>query len=117
MLAGDRIAHYTILSRLGAGGMGEVFLAEDARLLRRVAIKCVRPDALDSQAGRRLLTEARAAARLDHPNICAVHEVGETDDGLYLVMPFIEGRTIADRITAGPLVLAMRSPASMVSVA
>ena len=72
------ISHYRILERLGAGGMGEVFLAEDTKLHRRVAIKFIQPDAPGGdQAHRRLLREARAAARLDHPTICAIHEVGE----------------------------------------
>ena len=99
----EQIAHYRLLSRLGAGGMGEVFLAEDTRLNRKVAIKRVRPDALDPQAHRRLLIEAQAAARLDHPNICGIHEVGQDDRGPYIVMPLVEGETLAARLTRGSL--------------
>jgi serine/threonine protein kinase/tetratricopeptide (TPR) repeat protein len=85
--------------------MGEVFLAEDPRLKRRVAIKRVRSDAHDPDARRRLLVEARAAGRLDHPNICAIHEVGEDHFGPYIVMPFIDGETLSSRIARGPLPL------------
>lgn len=102
-VAPERIGQYVVLSRIGAGGMGEVFLAQDERLQRRVAIKRVRPDAFDPHAGRRLLTEARAAGRLDHPNICTIHDAGEDDRGLYLVMPFVEGETLAARIARSPL--------------
>ena len=102
----DRIGPYAIRSLLGAGGMGEVFLADDPRLQRRVAIKRVRAGSVDPRAGRRLLTEARAAARLDHPNICAIHEVGEDDQGVFIVMPFVEGETLAASIARGPLPIA-----------
>jgi eukaryotic-like serine/threonine-protein kinase len=99
----SRIAHYVVLSRLGTGGMGEVFLAQDDELQRKVAIKRVRPDVLDAQTSRRLLTEARAIARLDHPHVCAIHEIGEDADGPYFVMPFVEGETLSARIARGPL--------------
>jgi TolB-like protein/tRNA A-37 threonylcarbamoyl transferase component Bud32/Tfp pilus assembly protein PilF len=102
----DRIGPYRVLSRLGSGGMGEVFVAEDTRLNRHVAIKRVRHDLLDSQSHRRLLTEAQAAARLDHPNICAIYEVGDDEAGPYIVMPLVEGETLAARIARGPLTLA-----------
>jgi len=75
--ANTTISHYRILSRLGAGGMGEVYLAEDSKLDRRVAIKFLRPESVaDEQARRRLVREAKAAAKLDHPNICSIYEVG-----------------------------------------
>src|SRR5215510_4301167 len=74
-LAGQSISHYKILSRLGAGGMGEVYLAEDLKLARKVAIKFLTPALMaDEEARKRLLREARAAAALDHPNICTIHE-------------------------------------------
>jgi eukaryotic-like serine/threonine-protein kinase len=99
----DHIAQYRVLSRLGSGGMGEVFLADDTRLNRRVAIKRVRSDQAVAQGHRRLLTEAQTAARLDHPNICAIYEVGEDADGPFVVMPFVEGETLATRLARGPL--------------
>ena len=95
---------YRILHLIGTGGMGEVHVAEDTRLHRRVAIKRIRPDlGSDPTVRQRLLTEARAAARLDHPNICGIHEVGEDEQGPYIVMPFIEGETLCARLTRGPL--------------
>src|SRR5262245_22717021 len=74
----QQILQYRVLGQLGSGGMGEVYLAEDTQLHRKVAIKLLPADAAaDAQANGRLLREARAAARLDHPNICAIYEVGE----------------------------------------
>src|SRR5882672_5162854 len=102
-----RIAGYRVISRLGAGGMGEVFLAEDERLKRNVAIKRLLPAACaDPHAGRRLLTEARAVARLDHPHICGIYEVGEDAGTPFIVMPVVEGETLASRLAPGPLPIA-----------
>jgi serine/threonine protein kinase len=98
-LAGQRISHYKIMSRLGAGGMGEIYLAEDLKLARKVAIKFLPPALIaDEQARRRLLREARAAAALDHPNICTIYEVGEEAGRSFIVMQYIEGETLAARI-------------------
>jgi serine/threonine protein kinase/Tfp pilus assembly protein PilF len=95
----ERVSHYSILDRLGAGGMGEVYLAEDTVLNRRVAIKFLPNDSLaDPQANRRLIREAQAAAKLDHPNICTIHEVGEEADRCFIVMEYVEGETLASRI-------------------
>src|SRR5262245_34464090 len=103
----SRIGEYPVLARLGAGGMGEVFLAEDERLTRKVAIKRLLPaSASDTHACRRLLTEARAAARLDHPNICAIYEVGEDAGAPFIVMPVVDGQTLAARLMSGPLPIA-----------
>src|SRR6185436_4375175 len=100
----DVIAHYRILRKLGAGGMGEVYLAEDTKLNRKVAIKFLQPGAGDSdQSGRRLLREARAAAMLDHPNICAIHEIGEDGGRSFIVMQYLEGETLDRRIAKQPL--------------
>ena len=103
LLNGRVIGHYRIVTSLGAGGMGEVYLAEDTRLKRRVAIKFLRPgSAGDERASRRLMREAQAAATLDHPNICSVYEVGR-DDGLdYIVMQYVEGETLAASIRRKP---------------
>ena len=98
------ISHYRILSRLGSGGMGEVYLADDFSLNRKVAIKFILPQgAADPSARKRLLKEARAAAQLDHPNICTIHDVDECDDRSFIVMQYIEGETLAARMKRGPL--------------
>jgi eukaryotic-like serine/threonine-protein kinase len=99
------IGHYQLRRLLGRGGMGEVYLAHDTALDREVAIKFVAPDrAADPEARRRLLREAHAAASLDHPYICTVHETGETPDGrAYIVMQYVEGESVADRLRRGPL--------------
>jgi len=84
--------------------MGEVYLAEDTKLNRKVAIKLLPPDSTaDEQARKRLIREAQAAARLDHPNICAVHEVGEADGHSFIVMQHVEGETLAARLERQPL--------------
>jgi tetratricopeptide (TPR) repeat protein/tRNA A-37 threonylcarbamoyl transferase component Bud32 len=99
-----RLGHYEIRAKLGAGGMGEVYLAEDTRLKRKVAIKFLLPDlTADPQAKSRLLREAQAAAKLDHPNICAVHEVAEEDGRSFIVMPYVEGQTLDVRMKLKPL--------------
>jgi tetratricopeptide (TPR) repeat protein/predicted Ser/Thr protein kinase len=93
------ISHYRIIRTLGSGGMGEVFLAEDTTLGRKVAIKMLPDDSAGSATARqRLINEARAAAALDHPNICAIHEVGEEDDRVFIVMQFVDGESLAERI-------------------
>ncbi len=100
---GERLAHYVILDKLGAGGMGEVYLARDEQLDRDVAIK-VLPSGFDDQAARaRLVREARAAAALNHPYICTVHEVGEANGQAYIAMEFVEGQTLNARLSAGAL--------------
>lgn len=93
------VSHYRIVKKLGAGGMGEVYLAEDSRLNRQVAIKLLPAKSTgDEQARKRLLREAQAAARLDHPNICAIHEVGQDSDTAFIVMQYIEGESLAERM-------------------
>lgn len=102
MEIGARLHTFTILERLGAGGMGEVFLAEDAQLRRNVAIKAVAGG--DSPKERqRLLREARVAASLNHPNICTIHQVAEEDGQVFIVMEHIGGRTLRDAIPPGGL--------------
>src|SRR5436190_9200185 len=100
----QRIAHYRIIQKLGAGGMGEVFLAEDTRLERKVAVKTLPAKSIDdAQARRRLFREARAAATLDHPNICAIHEVNEDGDCLFIVMQYVEGQTLGEKLLESEL--------------
>ena len=103
MTPGDTISHYRILSFLGAGGMGEVYKAEDTRLKRAVALKFL-PLALlqDEHAKQRLLVEARAISALDHQNICTIHEIDESADGrVFLAMAYYEGETLKQRIARG----------------
>jgi serine/threonine-protein kinase len=100
------VGPYRILGRLGAGGMGEVFLAEDSRLRRRVALKAVTAShAANREARLRLLREARAAAGLNHPNIAAIYDVLETDadSGMYIVMEYVEGTSLDEMVRTGPL--------------
>ncbi len=100
--AGETIAHYRVLDKIGEGGMGEVFKAEDTRLQRFVALKFL-PARLagDGHAKRRFRSEALAASALDHPNICAIYDIGETDDGmLFLAFAYCEGQTVKERILA-----------------
>jgi non-specific serine/threonine protein kinase len=103
--AGDSLGPYKIVSALGAGGMGEVYLAEDPRLGRRVAIKVLPPQLLkDEERRRRFLREARAAAAVDHPNIIHIYEVEEdAKGGIYLVMQHVDGKTIRQTLQAGKL--------------
>ena len=104
-LVGRTLAHYRVLEYIGGGGMGVVYKAEDLRLARTVALKFLPPELTrDPEAKARFLQEARSASGLDHPNICTIHEVGETDDGrLYLAMPSYDGETLRRRIERGPL--------------
>ena len=97
------IKQYEILSLLGKGGMGEVYLAQDTSLNRKVAIKFL-PETLhkDGVARARFLREARAAAALDHPFICKIYEAGEVDDTAYIVMEYVEGKTFRDKIAERP---------------
>jgi serine/threonine protein kinase/tetratricopeptide (TPR) repeat protein len=103
--AGARLGPYEILAALGAGGMGEVYKARDARLERDVAVKVLPGQLMDSaQARERFQREARAVAALQHPNICTVYDVGETGDGhAYLVMELLHGETLQQRLARGGL--------------
>ncbi|HUP66117.1 MAG TPA: protein kinase [Thermoanaerobaculia bacterium] len=106
METGDRLGPYEIVSRIGAGGMGEVFKARDARLNRSVAIKILPSEyAPDTHLRTRFEREARTISQLNHPRICTIHDVGESGGNPYLVMELLEGETLADRINRGPLPL------------
>jgi eukaryotic-like serine/threonine-protein kinase len=104
--AGDRLGPYEIASAIGAGGMGEVYKARDTRLDRTVAVK-VLPEhiARRDDIRQRFEREARAVASLNHPNICVLHDIGSQDGTGYMVMEFMEGETLADRVAKGPIPL------------
>jgi predicted ATPase len=101
-LIGRILGCYEILSPLGAGGMGEVYLARDQRLERNVAIKLLPSSLLDSERVRRFEREARAASALNHPNIITIYDIGTCDAGRYMVMELVEGRTLREILDAGP---------------
>src|SRR6266550_2365788 len=103
---GTRLGPYEILSRLGAGGMGEVFRARDTRLQRIVAIKILPGDfAADAQLRLRFEREARSISQLNHPHICTVHDIGQHEGTVYLVMELVDGENLADRLARGAMPL------------
>src|SRR5215831_7951454 len=103
---GTRLGPYEITSAIGAGGMGEVYLAMDTRLNRRVAIKILPPQwSSNPEMKARFDREAQIIAGLNHPHICTLHDVGRQDGADYLVMEYIEGQTLSERIAKGPLPL------------
>lgn len=105
-LAGSRFGSYKVLSLLGTGGMGEVYLAEDTSLDRKVALKLLPAFMRDDlTAKKRFLREAKSAAALDHPYICHIHEVGESDGKDFIAMEYVEGQTLKDKLAQGPLPL------------
>lgn len=100
---GDQVDHYRVLRKLGEGGMGVVFEAEDERLGRRVALKVLRHDGADPNARERLIREARVAASVVHPLICQVYALGTFGSSPYIAMELVEGESLAQRLARGPL--------------
>jgi serine/threonine protein kinase len=104
LAAGTRLAHYEIISLLGSGGMGEVYLAEDTRLRRKVALKMLKPELTSEERDlRRFEQEALAASALNHPNILTIYEFRQVDNLRFIVSEYIEGDTLREKIAHGPL--------------
>jgi tetratricopeptide (TPR) repeat protein/tRNA A-37 threonylcarbamoyl transferase component Bud32 len=103
---GTTIGHYRVLDRLGSGGMGEVFVAEDLKLQRRVALKLISPTLTRDETRRqRFVQEARLAASIDHPHIAAIYDIDEVDGRTYIAMEYVEGGALREVLNAGPLKL------------
>jgi class 3 adenylate cyclase/predicted Ser/Thr protein kinase/tetratricopeptide (TPR) repeat protein len=101
---GRRFSHYQILDKVGEGGMGVVFKAEDTKLKRVIALKFLSPDSTrDEEARERFLNEARAAALLNHPNICTIHDIDQFGGQFFIAMEYIAGDNLSDRLQSGPL--------------
>src|SRR5262249_10442609 len=101
---GTQVGRYQIRSRLGAGGMGEVYLAADSTLNRNVALKTLPPAlAVSQDRMQRFVQEARAASALNHPNIVTIHEIGQTDSGPFIATEFVDGETLRARMGRGPM--------------
>jgi serine/threonine-protein kinase len=103
--SGDTISRYRIVRQIGKGGMGVVYQAEDTRLDRPVALKFLPAESFEDRDRERFLNEARAAARIRHPNVCPIYDVEESDGKIFIVMAYLEGETLARKIARGPIEL------------
>ena len=99
-MIGQTVSHYRILQKVGAGGMGEIYLAEDSKLERRVALKFLPKHlTVDKEARARFEREAKTAAALNHPNIVTVYEIGEHEGQVFIAMEYVEGQTLKELIS------------------
>src|SRR5262249_49815138 len=107
LVAGEVVAHYRIISPLGKGGMGEVYLANDPKLDRKVALKLL-PEEFTGSKDRlhRFIQEAKAASSLNHPNIITIHEIGETEGTHFIATEYIDGQTLKQLMASGPMKMA-----------
>ena len=109
----ERVGRYAIERKLGEGGMGVVYAARDDRLARTIAVKTLSSPAADDTARQRLWREARAAASVNHPNVCQIYEIGEDGGRLFIAMELLEGEPLSDRLRGGPLSVAEALPVGL----
>ena len=105
MVGKELAGRYRIVREIGRGGMGAVYLAEDPKLEREVAVKVIHPEAISADNRKRFEREARVVAKMDHPGIVPVHDVGEDEDSLFLVMPFVSGTNLRTFLDEGDVSL------------
>src|SRR3989441_1917875 len=104
--SGTRLGRYEIRSKIGAGGMGQVYLAQDTKLERKVALKILPADvAAHPDRMKRFVQEAKAASALNHPNIITIHEIDDTDSNTFIAIEFIDGETLRERMRSAPMKL------------
>ena len=103
-MIGLTLGHYRILEKLGEGGMGVVYKAQDTRLDRFVALKCLPQQLTGSESDKaRFVLEAKAASGLNHPNVCTIHDIQEHDSQMFMVMEFVDGKTLREKKLSGNL--------------